>query len=120
MPRAGVDELTAFVRDSTGASLRGVYRYHAEGYEVQYVRPDLRREGVDAEIARAIDHLRNESRAREQRAFPYDGFNGTVRSFEEAVVLHFPLRQERGVVVALDTDVARQLDGFMRECVERL
>ncbi|NHN61328.1 MULTISPECIES: hypothetical protein [Halorussus] len=120
MPRANVDDLTAYLRDSTGESLRVVCRYDAEGYEVQYVRPDLRRETLDAEIARTVDHLRGESRAREQREFPFSDLNGTVRSFDEAVVMHFPLPQERGIVVTLDSDVARQLNEFMRECIERL
>ena len=120
MPRANVDELTSFLRDSTGESLRVVCRYDAEDHEVLYVRSNLRRETLDAEIAQVVDRLRNESRAREQRAFPYDELNGTVRSFDEAVVMHFPLPRERGVVVTLDADVARQLNEFMRECIERL
>ena len=120
MPRANVDELASFLRDSTGESLRVVCRYDADDREVLHVRPDLRHGTFDAEIARVVDHLRNESRAREQREFPYNELNGTVRSFDEAVVMHFPLPRERGVVVALDADVARQLNEFMRECIERL
>lgn len=114
------EDLLRFLRERTGESLRGAGRYDADGYEVLYVRQDLARATLDAEVERMVAHLRNESRAREQRAFPYGELDGTVRSFEEAVVMHFPLPQERGVVVTLDPDVAQQLNAFMRECIERL
>ena len=120
MPRERVEGLAEYLRDRTGEYLRGVGFYDAEEYEVLYVRPDLHRETLDAEIARMVEHLRNESRAREQHAFPYGGLDGTVRSFEEAIVMHFPFSQERGAVVTLDTEAARQMTDFMRECIEHL
>ncbi|USZ69850.1 hypothetical protein NGM10_15710 (plasmid) [Halorussus salilacus] len=112
--------LIRFLRERTGECLRGVGRYDADGYEVLYVRPGLERETLDSEVERMVTHLRSESRPREVRSFPYGDLDGTVRSFEEAVVMHFPLTQERGVVVTLEPDVARQLTTFMRECIERL
>ncbi|WP_137286194.1 DUF7522 family protein [Halorussus salinisoli] len=120
MPRERVEELAVFLRETTGEYLRGVGFYDADDYEVLYVRPDLRRETLESEIERMVSHLRNESRAREQRAFPYGDLDGTVRSFEDAVVMHFPLPQEHGAIVTLDTDAARQLNEFMSECIKHL
>lgn len=120
MARERVEGLVEFLRDSSGEYLRGVGFYDADDYEILYVRPDLERETLESEVDRMVSRLRQESRVRERRAFPYGEFDGTVRSFEEAVVMHFPLPQERGAVVTLDTGAARQLNGFMRECIERL
>ncbi|NEU58030.1 hypothetical protein [Halorussus sp. MSC15.2] len=120
MTRERVEELAEFLHETTGEYLRGVGHYDAEEYEVLYVRPDLQRETLGEEIDKMVAHLRNESRAREQRAFPFGDLDGTVRSFDEAIVMHFPLPQEQGAVVTLDTDVARQLNDFMRSCIERL
>lgn len=120
MSRERVEELMEFLRDSAGEYLRGVAFYDADGYEILYVRSDLRRATLESEVERMASRLRQESRARERRAFPYGELDGTVRSFEEAVVMHFPLPQERGTVVALEPDAARQLNRFMHECMEYL
>lgn len=54
-----------------------------------------------------------------RRAFPDGSLDGAVGSFEEAAVMHFPLAQERGGAVTLDTD-ARQMNDFTRACIEYL
>lgn len=66
-----------------------------------------------------IDRLRRESRAGERHSFPFGEVNGIVRSFDEAMVMHFPSTQSRGTVVTLDPDVARQLNTFIGACLER-
>ncbi|MFC4549372.1 MULTISPECIES: hypothetical protein [Halorussus] len=67
-----------------------------------------------------VDRLRQESLGREQRSFPFGGLNGIVRSFDDAMVMHFPQTQERGIVVTLEPEVARQLNSFLAECIHRI
>ena len=94
--------------------------YNGNEYDIQFIRDDLRERRLKSEVDKMIDRLREESRVREHQAFPFGDLNGTVRSFEDAMVLHFPSTQERGMVVALDPEVARQLNTFLGSCIERI
>lgn len=113
-------ELTPYLKDTAGEYLRGVVAYNGNEYDIQFIRDDLRERRLKSEVDKMIDRLRHESRSREHRAFPFGDLNGTVRSFEEAMVLHFPSTQERGTVVTLDPGVARQLNTFLGSCIERI
>ena len=112
--------LITYLKDRAGEYLRGIAVYNPEGYETMYLRDDVRTKRFESEVDTMIDRLRQESRAREQRSFPFDDLNGTVRSFGDAMVMHFPQAQERGTVITLDPEVARQLNTFMSECLERI
>lgn len=113
-------ELITYLRSQAGDYLRGVATYNAEEYSVLYLRDDLRTQHFETDLDKIHDRLRYESRAREQRAFPFGPLDGTVRLFEEAMVLHYPHTQERGTVITLDPEVGRDLAAFMRECEKRI
>lgn len=36
------------------------------------------------------------------------------------MVMHFPLPRERGTVITLDPGVARDLNTFMQQCLDRI
>lgn len=120
MPPASARRLAEYLDQRVGDDLRSVVCYDEGECEILFVRDDVRREGLADDAERTISYLRHESLAREQRLFPFGSLNGTVRSFERAVVMHFPLTQARGVVVTLDPNTARQLNRFMNDCIERL
>ena len=112
--------LIPFLKDTAGESLRGIAVYDPMGYESLYVRDDVQAEHFESEVDTMIDRLRQESQARELRDFPFDELNGTVRSFGEALVMHFPRTRERGTVITFDPEVARDLNTFMAECLQRI
>lgn len=112
--------LITFLKDQAGDYLRGVAVYNADSYETVYVRDNVRTKRFESDVDRMIDRLRQESRAREQRSFPFDDLNGIVRSFGDGMVMHFPQAQERGTVITLDPEVARQLNTFMEQCLQRI
>lgn len=113
-------ELTSYLKDTAGDYLRGVVSYNGNEYDIQFIRDDLRERRLKSEVDKMIDRLREESRSREHRAFPFGNLNGTVRSFEEAMVIHFPSTQSRGTVVTLDPEIARQLNTFVGSCLDRI
>ena len=113
-------KLTPYLKETAGEYLRGVVWYEGEEYEIRYIRDDLRTQRLKSEVDKMIDRLRRESRAGERRSFPFGEVNGTVRSFEEAMVMHFPNTQGRGTVVTFDPDVARQLNTFIGSCLDRI
>lgn len=114
------EDLLRFLKSQAGDYLRGLTVYHADGYESLYVRSDVQAAHFEDDVDRMIDRLRRESRARDQRAFPFDELNGSVRSFGEALVMHFPHTQERGTVITFDPGVARDLNTFMSQCLQRI
>lgn len=120
MSSADVQRLVEHLQRRVGDDLRAVLRYDEGECELVYEHERVRGGGLREDAERVISHLRQESRGREQRVFPFGELNGTVRSFEAAVVMHFPLAQARGVVVTLDPNTARQLNAFMHECIDYL
>lgn len=111
--------MTEYLQKTAGEYLRGIVSYNGNEYDIQYIRDDLRTRRLKSEVDKIIDRLRRESRSGERQAFPFGEVNGTVRSFEEAMVMHFPKTQGRGIVVTLDPEVARQLNTFIGACLER-
>ena len=112
--------LVRYLKATAGDHLRGVAVYQSDDYDVIYIRGDVRDRRFESEVDAMIDRLRQESRAREHRSFPFDELRGTVRSFGDAMVMHFPRTHERGTVITLDPGVARDLNTFMGECLQRI
>lgn len=112
--------LVTYLRNTADEYLRGIAMYDADEYDVLYLRDDLRARRFKSEVDRMVDRLNQESRAREQQAFPFGDLTGTLRTFEEAVVMHFPHTQGRGTIITLEPGVARQLNSFMHECEKRI
>ena len=118
MDRENDKELTPYLKDAAGEYLRGVVWYEDNEYDIRFIRDDLRTKRLKSEVDTMIDRLRRESRAGERRAFPFGDVNATVRSFEEAMVMHFPSTQGQGTVVTFDPEVARQLNTFIGNCLD--
>lgn len=112
-----VDALTPYLQDEVGESLRGIVLYDATEYEIRYIRDDLRTHRLKSEVDTMIKRVQRESRPAERQAFPFGEMNGSIRSFEEAMVLHLPDTHGRGTIVTLDPEVAHQLNTFI-EAVE--
>lgn len=75
---------------------------------------------TSAEIDKMIDRLHKKPHVREQESFPFDHLKGTVRSFDDAMVIHFLCTQERGTVITLEPEVARQFNTFIGRCLQRI
>jgi hypothetical protein len=115
---ASAPRLVGYLRRRVGDDLRGVVCYDGNETDVLFARAD--RPGIESDAERAVRYLRHESQSRERRAFPFGDLDGTVRSFEDAVVMHLPLAESRGIVVTLDPNAARQLNAFMADCIDQL
>ena len=113
-------DLVPYLRDRVDDYLRGVIRYHKETTDVLYLRDDVRATRLESQIDRMIDRLEPESRAAEERAFPFGDLYVTVRRFQEAIIMHFPTGSNRGIVVSLEPETARDLNTFTTECLRRI
>lgn len=113
-------DLLRYLKDQAGEYLRGVAVYTTDDYKIVYLRDDIRSPRFESEADAIITRIRQESRVREHRSFPFDDLRGTVRAFGDAMVMHFPRTQERGTVITLDPGVARDLNTFMGGCLKRI
>ena len=113
-------DLVTFLQERAGDYLRGVLKYDQESTDIQYLREDIRNQRIQSQFDRVVRRVRPEATAAEERAFPFGDLHVTVRRFDDAMLLHFPRGQDRGTLVALEPDAARDLNTFTTECVNRL
>lgn len=114
------DPLIDYLERRAGEYHRGTVRYDGEETDVLHLRDDLRETRLRSEIDRMLGRLRPEATAKEERSFPFGDLHTTVRLFDEALILHFPIGPDRGIVVALEPETARDLNTFIGECQQRI
>lgn len=113
-------ELLRYLEDQAGEHLRGIARYERDSIDVPYLRDDLREVRMHSQVDRMLRRLRPESDSIEDAAFPFGDMHATVRLFDEAIIMHFPLGVGRGMVVAMEPETASRLNTFVSECLVRL
>lgn len=114
------DDPVEFLQRRAGDHLRGVARYDGNETDVEYLREDIKEHRLTSQVDRMLRRLRPESDPDEERAFPFGDLYVTLRRFDEAIVLHFPIGSDRGIVVALEPKVSRDSNTFTDECFERI
>lgn len=115
-----VTDLVDYVDDRASDYHRGTVRYEGETTEILYLREDVREKRLQSQIDRMLRRLRPETAPKEEQSFPLGDLRVTVRVFENAIILHFPLGPNRGIVVSLEPETAHNLDMFIGECERRL
>lgn len=115
-----VADLLEFLENRADELLRGTARYDGDSTDVLYLRDDLKKQRMRSEIDRMLNRLRPESTAKEERSFPFGDLHATVRAFEKATILHFPTGVDKGILVALESEAAQDLNTFIGECMKRI
>lgn len=116
-----VDAFMDHLREEAGSALRVVSWYAADDFGGLYVRDDLDREAVVERTRYLAQRLTGRPDA--ARGSPLENLGeerAMVQVREEAVILRFPVAADRGLVVTLDVDAARDLHRFVMACSERL
>ena len=116
----GANALAEYVQQRTGDYFRGVVKYDEHTFDVVYLRDDVREERLRNQIDRMLDRLQPEATAAEEQAFPFGDLHVTVRRFDEAIIMHFPTGNKRGVVVSFEPEATRDLNRFTTECLEHI
>lgn len=116
----GTGNLTEYLIDRVGESLRGVVEYDGNDTDTLHLRDDIQETRMQSQIDRMLNRLQPESTRAEEAAFPFGDLHVTVRCFENAIILHFPTGQKKGVVVAVEPTVATGLTTFVRECSRQI
>ena len=116
----GSQHLVEYAQRRASDYLRGIVRYDRSSNDTLYLRNDVRAERLQSQIDRMLVRLEPEATSAEERAFPFGDLYVTVRRFEEAIIMHFPTGQRRGVVVSLDPGATRDLNTFTTECLQQI
>lgn len=114
------DHLVQYLQHRAGDTLRGTVEYEGNDVDILYLRDDVAEQRIRSEIDQMVSRMKPETSPQEDHAFPFGSLHGTVRMFDDAVLVHLPKQTEEGVVVALEPAAARTLHSFIEECEARL
>lgn len=120
MPRSTAADLASFLQDRVGDNLRSVAHYDADSYDVVYLRDDVADQYSETDHDRVSREARLESVDREHQEdlYVHGRLECTVRAFENAVEMHFPVDDASGVTVALDAEALTAHRTFVGRCLE--
>lgn len=114
-------DLLDFLNTRAGKLHRATVLYEGTDITSLYIRDDLDEEQLQSKFSTIVNRILPESTEEEDIAFSHLGeLEASVRVFNEAVVLHFPRSDGRGVIVSLEATAARELNTFIVECQRRL
>ena len=116
----GFKTLLSYLEETASAYHRGTVSYDGNSSNILYLRDDIREERLQSQIDRMLRRLRPESSPEEEQSFLFGELHSTVRVFDEALIMHFPLGNDEGVIVALEPDAARSMNSFIRECHQQI
>lgn len=119
MEFARVDPVTEFVRDEVGDRLRSVVAYDEDGYDVVYIRSDVR----ELYATDALDTIMQDARLQAlERPLIADAFADDigdltcqVKLFDEIVEVNVTLTEAEGVVVAMERPLIHEAESFFED-----
>lgn len=114
------NSLARYLNDRVGDLLRGVAHYREDEFTVVYLRDDVREERHRDEVGQMLNRIKHEGTAKEEQSFPFGHLHATLRIFDQTILLHFPIENQTGVVVALEPEVARSLNSFVGDCLDHI
>lgn len=115
------DDLTDYLRDRAGETLRCVVLFSAEGYDVVYVRDDVDDRSFRDRIEEVHANVTGSGERRESAQYRELGqVRATLVLRQGAAILYFPGADDQGVLVSLEPEAAQQLHLFVSECLDLL
>jgi hypothetical protein len=122
MSVTSAESLTEFLKERVDDHLRSVIYYDDDGGDVLYVRDDVADEYTERDVAEVVRDVRLEAveKPHQEDLYAHGSLNYTVRSFEDAVEMHFLHDETSGTAVALDGEVFASHDTFIGECLDAI
>lgn len=121
MTTSDPNDFVAHLQQEAGDYLRSVIYFDGQDHEVAYARENLRDEYTDRDYERIVESPLAESSARNQAEdlYVHGHLNCIVRSFEDAIELHFPKSAYSGTAIALDSRAAQDLGQLIAAILDR-
>jgi hypothetical protein len=118
------DPLVDFLLDTTGDRLYVVLQYDELGWELRYVREEVRERIAAWEDS--LDAIVGQFRAEADRSAEREGlfdvgsFYCTLHLYEDLILIHFSQPGHEGVLFGYDPDAAANLTSFVELCLPRI
>ncbi|NHX36513.1 MULTISPECIES: DUF7522 family protein [Halolamina] len=111
-------QLVQLVKEQAGRNLRSAFCYDADDWTALYVRTDLATDDLQSAVPSLAERARSQEPLVRNRDYPGLGEQrASVFLHENAVLVQFDEPEtESGIVLTLDSDVARNLSQFVAEC----
>lgn len=110
-------QLVRLIEDQAGENFRAAFQYDVRDWTALYVRPDLATSDLESIVPSLVERAReHEPLVREQDYAGLGAQRASISLHDEAVLVQFYEGNRSGVVVTLDTDVARNLSEFVKQC----
>lgn len=113
--------LVARIGQQARDNLRAAIRYEPDDWDVLYLRDDLASEELRDALPLVFERLRGRSYINPEAEYDRLGEPlATAEVHAEAVLLHFQIGPERGIIVTLDRDATRRISTFVEACRNEL
>lgn len=116
--------LVEYLQDRAGEALRVVFHYdpRSEGYEILYMREDIRDEYTEPELERHFDTFRRDSHLAEVQEGELSTGNHhcSIRVFDETLLFNFTHGPDVNTIVSIDPMVGRNLLKFVADSLEHV
>ncbi|WP_132060262.1 DUF7522 family protein [Halorussus amylolyticus] len=112
--------LASYLYNRVGELLRGVIHYEHDEFKLVYLRDDIREQRYREDVTQMLGRIKQEGTTEEEQSFPFGELHATIRAFDETIFMHFPIGEQIGVVVALEPDVAQNLNSFIDDCLDHI
>lgn len=115
-------ELVTALEAEVGDRLRVVGEYSDEGYDIHYVRDDVRPKVEEMDVDRIHQELVLQGLGREHLEDLFDAGNlqCSVHRFDEMTACHFLQTETTGKYVSVDSDATIEFRSFVETCKEHL
>lgn len=116
------EEFVEFLRDRTRGALRLVGQYHANGYELVYLRDDLQGEYSEYEVEGQMDSFRRDAKtgSQQEQQLAAGHQHCSIRVFDETIIFNIHHEEEIGTIISLDPVAGRELLEFIGTIIEEL
>lgn len=114
---ASTQQLVRLVKAQAGESFRSAFCYDSDDWTALYVRSDIATDQLKAVVPTLAERARRHEPLVREQDYPGMGTHrASVAIHDEAVMIHFQVEEQSGIVVTLDTGVARNLSEFVAAC----
>jgi len=114
--------IAEYCKEAAGSYLRTVFHYDNGDPETLFIRDDVDEQYAEAELAHYF-RLLSATAADEgdqTDALHVGNHHGTLRLYDDALLLNFPQGDGIGTLIALDPEAGREIATFVTRCLARL
>lgn len=118
MVEAAAQQLTEYVYNEAGDELRTVVIVREDGFDIQYLRDDLKETYDPAEYESVVDSFRLDEPylSPETAEKPVGERNAILHYHENACVIQIPFSTSETILVSVSRQAGQQLVSFLERC----